>query len=39
MIGVGGIKTKKYINKALKDNDFDLAAIGRGFLNNEVNLK
>jgi NADPH2 dehydrogenase len=39
VIGVGGIKTMKYVNKALCNNDFDLAAIGRGFLNNEVNLK
>lgn len=39
VIGVGGIKTMKYVNMSLCNNDFDLAAIGRGFLNNEVNLK
>jgi NADPH2 dehydrogenase len=34
VIGVGGIKTKEYINSQLALNSFSLAAIGRGILEN-----
>ena len=34
VIGVGGIKTKDYINKSLNEGFFSLAAIGRAILNN-----
>jgi len=34
VIGVGGIKTAKYINKSLQENRFSLAAVGRAILTN-----
>jgi NADPH2 dehydrogenase len=34
VIGVGGIKTKEYINTQLLEKSFSLAAIGRGILEN-----
>jgi NADPH2 dehydrogenase len=34
VIGVGGIKTRDFINQKLSENAFSLAAIGRGFLEN-----
>ena len=33
VIGVGGIKSAEYINEALKNNHFSLAAVGRAILN------
>lgn len=34
VIGVGGIKTREYVNSQLEQNSFSFAAIGRGILEN-----
>jgi NADPH2 dehydrogenase len=36
VIGVGGIKTAKYINESLQDNRFSLAAVGRAILDDPI---
>ena len=39
VIGVGGIKTSTYVNHGIRNHLFDLAAIGRGFLEDPQLMK